>query len=72
MQEAHGTAQNNAGLIVGLNSDSSVYGGANMGNDGGVHSKAEAWGEWPFSLDMTIPPLGIVVLKLESKSASTE
>ena len=48
-----------------LNSDASVYGGANMGNDGGIQSKPEAWGEWQNSLDVTIPPLGIVILKLE-------
>jgi len=49
-----------------LNSDASVYGGANVGNHGGVASKPEAWREWPHSLDVTVPPLGMVILKLEA------
>jgi 1,4-alpha-glucan branching enzyme len=47
-----------------LNSDASMYGGGNVGNGGGVRSKPEAWREWQQSLDLTIPPLGLVVLKL--------
>ncbi len=50
-----------------LNSDASVYGGANVGNDGGVQSKPEPWSEWQHSLDVTIPPLGIVILKVETE-----
>jgi 1,4-alpha-glucan branching enzyme len=52
-----------------LNSDASVYGGANLGNGGGVQSKPEQWKEWQHSLDLTIPPLGMVVLKLEQPVA---
>ena len=48
-----------------LNSDASVYGGANLGNDGGIQSKPEQWREWQNSIDVTIPPLGIIILKLE-------
>lgn len=48
-----------------LNSDSGHYGGGDVGNGGGVHAKPEAWREWSHSLDLTIPPLGIVVLKRE-------
>lgn len=53
-----------------LNSDASVYGGANVGNQGGVASKPEAWREWPHSLDLTIPPLGMVIMKLETPPKS--
>jgi 1,4-alpha-glucan branching enzyme len=49
-----------------LNSDAAVYGGGNVGNGGGVHAKAEKWREFPYSLDLTIPPLGIVILKLQA------
>ncbi len=46
-----------------LNSDSSYYGGSNMGNIG----ELEAWqGEWmnrPANLELTIPPLAAVVLR---------
>ena len=55
-----------------INSDASVYGGANLGNDGGVQTKDEAWAEWPYSLDVTIPPLGIIILKLESQPKPDE
>ncbi len=47
-----------------LNSDAAMYGGGNVGNGGGVRSKPEAWREWQHSLDLTIPPLGMVVLKI--------
>lgn len=48
-----------------LNSDASVYGGANLGNSGGVESQPEAWREWSQSLLITVPPLGMVVFKRE-------
>ncbi len=47
-----------------LNSDAAEYGGGNVGNNGGLEAKAEQWHEFPYSLDLTIPPLGIVILKL--------
>ncbi len=46
-----------------LNSDSSVYGGSNMGNYGGVKAKAEEWRDWPCSMEVTLPPLAVVVLR---------
>jgi 1,4-alpha-glucan branching enzyme len=49
-----------------LNSDAADYGGGNVGSGGGVQTKAEKWREFPYSLDLTIPPLGMVILKLES------
>jgi 1,4-alpha-glucan branching enzyme len=49
-----------------LNSDSAHYGGSNVGNNGGLQALAEHWGEWPYSLNLTVPPLAIVVLKPES------
>jgi 1,4-alpha-glucan branching enzyme len=46
-----------------LNSDSGIYGGGNLGNLGGVEAEPVPWHEWHQSLDITIPPLGIVILK---------
>jgi 1,4-alpha-glucan branching enzyme len=47
-----------------LNSDSEHYGGGNVGNSGGVESVPEPSHGFPHMLTLTIPPLGIVVLKL--------
>jgi len=49
-----------------LNSDSAFYGGGNIGNDGGRWSEQVHWQEQPYSLSLTLPPLGIVILKKES------
>jgi 1,4-alpha-glucan branching enzyme len=46
-----------------LNSDAWMYGGSNMGNSGGVWARAEEWAGWPFSIEVTLPPLAVVVLK---------
>ncbi len=50
-----------------LNSDASAYGGGNVGNNGGLDTDDIFWHEQPYSLSLTIPPLGIVILKLERK-----
>ncbi|MDP4181038.1 MAG: 1,4-alpha-glucan branching protein GlgB [Bacillota bacterium] len=50
-----------------MNSDSEIYGGSNKGNKGGLNSeKIECHGK-PNSLCLTIPPLGVVYLKLKNK-----
>ncbi|HJW68943.1 MAG TPA: 1,4-alpha-glucan branching protein GlgB [Candidatus Binatia bacterium] len=46
-----------------LNSDAAPYGGSGQGNFGGVSSDAVAWHGHAQSLVVTLPPLGIVVLK---------
>jgi 1,4-alpha-glucan branching enzyme len=45
-----------------LNTDASVYGGANIGNMGGVEADAQPWHNQPFSTAVTLPPLGVVWL----------
>jgi 1,4-alpha-glucan branching enzyme len=45
-----------------LNSDAGVYGGANVGNMGGVAADPQPWHNQPFSAGVTIPPLGVVWL----------
>jgi 1,4-alpha-glucan branching enzyme len=46
-----------------LNTDAAVYGGSNVGNEGGVWSEAHPWQGQPHSLVVTLPPLAVVVFK---------
>ncbi len=46
-----------------MNSDSEVYGGSNQGNDGGLTAVEYPWQGRPYSLELKIPPLGVLVLK---------
>jgi len=46
-----------------FNSDSSNYGGGNVGNDGAVTADGEPMHGRPFSLSLTLPPLATVILK---------
>lgn len=48
-----------------LNSDSEVYGGSNIGNFGGLHSDDVHAHGLQQSLNMSLPPLGIVVMKFQ-------
>ncbi len=46
-----------------LNSDAEVYGGSGMGNLGGVDAEEHPWHGFERSLPLTIPPLGVVLLR---------
>jgi 1,4-alpha-glucan branching enzyme len=46
-----------------LNSDSELYWGGNMGNSGWAAAEEVGINQWPFSLSLTLPPLGMLVLK---------
>ena len=46
-----------------LNSDSGVYGGSNMGNDGGVMTEDHPSHGYGCSISVTVPPLGFVLFK---------
>lgn len=46
-----------------LNSDSSEYGGSNMGNAGGVSAEEIKWHGGRYSIGVTLPPLAVVVFK---------
>jgi 1,4-alpha-glucan branching enzyme len=46
-----------------FNTDSSLYGGGNIGNGGIVWADDEPWAGRTHSLNLTIPPLGAVYLK---------
>ena len=48
-----------------INSDATIYGGSNVGNYGGTTSD-DVWAHgFPQRVSLTLPPLGVVVLKLE-------
>src|SRR5205807_8980612 len=49
-----------------LNSDSSIFGGSNVGNGGGVASEPVAAHGFDQSLRLMVPPLGCVYLKKRS------
>ena len=55
-----------------FNSDAREFGGSNMGNLGGKWSDDWAFHGRPYSLDLTLPPLGVIALKLERQSDGTE
>jgi len=46
-----------------LNSDADVYGGSNIGNQGSVSADAVPAHGHPYSLALTLPPLGFLLLK---------
>ncbi|MBW3578128.1 MAG: 1,4-alpha-glucan branching protein GlgB [Actinobacteria bacterium] len=55
-----------------LNSDAAEYGGSGIGNLGGVETVPFAVHGRPYAVNLTIPPLGVVVLKAESEGGWTE
>ena len=44
--------------------DGASYPGSGLGNQGGKTAEAIPWNNHPFSLDLTLPPLAIVFLKV--------
>ena len=50
-----------------LNSDSSFYGGSDVGNQGVVIAEGVAWHDQPFSAEITLPPLATVWLVPEDE-----
>jgi len=51
-----------------LNSDAAEYGGSGQGNMGAVKARHEPFHGRPYSLDLTLPPLGMVFLTHEEDS----
>ncbi len=45
-----------------LNTDSSYYGGSDVGSGGTVEAEGVSWHDQPFSAEVTLPPLGVVWL----------
>jgi 1,4-alpha-glucan branching enzyme len=50
-----------------INSDSSLYGGSNQGNYGGVWAGTPPSHHQPFSALFTLPPLGVIAFQMEEK-----
>jgi 1,4-alpha-glucan branching enzyme len=48
-----------------LNSDAAIYGGSNLGNGGGAMAEPVPWHGRPYSLALTLPPLGGLVFLSE-------
>ncbi|MDX8401956.1 MAG: alpha amylase C-terminal domain-containing protein, partial [Mariprofundaceae bacterium] len=48
-----------------FNSDAAEYGGGNLGNLGGVKAQPRPWMGEPFSMEITLPPLALVVFEPE-------
>jgi 1,4-alpha-glucan branching enzyme len=53
-----------------LNSDSSYFGGGNIGNGGGLNSEPVPWQGQPHSVLLTIPPLAVVFFKPDREGAT--
>ena len=47
-----------------LNSDAAIYGGSNVGNLGEVPAEASSWMGRPYSLNLTLPPLAALILRV--------
>lgn len=46
-----------------LNSDSAIYGGTNLGNGGQLIAENEPWMNRPFSVEVLLPPLAVLLLE---------
>jgi 1,4-alpha-glucan branching enzyme len=51
-----------------FNSDSHFYGGSDVNNGSGVHSEEKSWMGRPWSISLTLPPLGALVLRLTAQA----
>jgi 1,4-alpha-glucan branching enzyme len=51
-----------------VNTDSSYFGGSNLGNSGEIDAESIPFHHRPFSLNLTLPPLGVLYLKLKKQS----
>jgi 1,4-alpha-glucan branching enzyme len=50
-----------------INSDSQAYGGSGMGNFGGIETDDISMHFRPYSVNLTLPPLSVLIFKLEVK-----
>jgi len=55
-----------------INSDAALYGGSNVGNQGGVEAEPVSWMGRPYSIPISVPPLGALVLVHEPPPAGAE
>ncbi|MBT8438619.1 MAG: alpha amylase C-terminal domain-containing protein, partial [Gammaproteobacteria bacterium] len=45
-----------------INTDADIYGGSNCGNAGLIETEDKPWSDFPFSAELTLPPLGGLLL----------
>jgi len=50
-----------------FNSDLTVYGGSGQKNDACLEASEDGWHNRPFSLEITVPPLAIIILQVQLK-----
>jgi 1,4-alpha-glucan branching enzyme len=55
-----------------VNTDSTFYGGSDMGNYGGVEAEETPWHDQPYSAEITLPPLATVWLAPAHPAAQAE
>jgi 1,4-alpha-glucan branching enzyme len=58
--------------VEALNTDSTYYGGSDVGNLGGVVAEPMGWHSQPFSAEVTLPPLGALWLVPEQQALAKE
>ena len=54
-----------------FNSDASKYGGSNMGNYGGKWTDDWSYHNMPYALDLCLPPLGVLMFKIDRDTTKT-
>ena len=54
--------------VEALNTDSTYYGGSDVGNLGGVVAEPMGWHSQPYSAEVTLPPLGTLWLVPEEQA----
>lgn len=53
-----------------FNSDAREYGGSNLGNLGGKWTDEWSYHNHPYSIDLCLPPLGVLILKLDRQKTA--
>jgi 1,4-alpha-glucan branching enzyme len=51
--------------VEALNTDSTYYGGSDVGNLGGIEAKTQPWHDQPYSAEVVLPPLATLWLRPE-------
>jgi 1,4-alpha-glucan branching enzyme len=55
-----------------FNSDARNYGGCNMGNLGGKYTEEWSFHGHPYSLDLCLPPLGVLMFKIKPEAIGSK
>jgi 1,4-alpha-glucan branching enzyme len=55
-----------------INTDAGRYGGSGVTHGGGVQAEAQPWHNQPCSVQLNLPPLGVIILKPERTKLKVE